>query len=986
LTERAPTIPRVLEIAASARVLRERRALALAAQPQRALLGRTFLTFRGLAEQCAWETGAEISGWLGDGDMARLVESSACASPRFATLVGRRPGLAAALAATLRDLRDAGVAPDALPDGARELRQVYAASERALGKLAERGLYDRVGLFRLAARGAPAWIRRIGFERAEVHGATELVGSVGDLIEELSTSLPLRFFQPDWGGDFARELRDSWPWSFAPEPVAVGSDPDEPAATTPVGTRLVRADGPREELEFVAREILRLLESGAKPAEICVVARSLEPYAAWIESVFRRYGIPYSSSLSEPVLRLPGVRSWLDLVQTLFGNLERGAFLRLLRSPRLELAGGHTLPQLAEWLSRRAAVVRGDDWSVALSDAERLAAQDARHLERRQIDSLRRVLGDLERTGRALRDARGFGEAARRVLELGDRLFGPVGEDGTPDELARSALAAAAQLDDVDLAVGRGARPSPEELRAALERALRSARWRPRSEDNGGVRILDALQARALPTHHLFLIGLQHGAWPHLRREDAFLSDELRASLRRRTGRPVPTAGLAEQEERFLFGLLLSQARSSRTLTRPLADASGRQLAASAFLRELGPATGESFDPEREIDATSAIDRDFLTFTEAATRIALELAPQKRSRAMRELAREHASDAEEILVPGLAHIEATEGPEPNALRYDGVLAEPPSLPNTISPSFLETLGNCPLKAFFERVLRVRKPDAPPQNSLGAAEAGSLLHALLARLYRQLFDAGVLRPGTAPAQAVQRARELLPGALGAVSTELARASRQRHPELWTSLQQLLEAAALDFVERDLEVLLPEGVSELHAERELGFRFHANGGELEIRGRSDRIVRRPSGALRVGDYKTSRDPGAFLRRRNLERGSALQVPLYTLAAARVLEAETVIGEILSVPLRPERDPRGERGRERQLDLETVEAAVPRPLAVLGDLLRHGRFPFRSHDGCRYCSYTLACRRDHPASARRVANFEGFERYFALQRAAE
>ena len=138
MTERTRTIPRVLEIVGTARVLRERRALALAAQPQRALLGRTFLTFQGLAEQCAWETGAEIAGWLGDGDTARLAESSACASPHYAALIGRRPGLAAALAATLRDLRDAGVAPDALPDGARELRQVYAASERALGKLAER--------------------------------------------------------------------------------------------------------------------------------------------------------------------------------------------------------------------------------------------------------------------------------------------------------------------------------------------------------------------------------------------------------------------------------------------------------------------------------------------------------------------------------------------------------------------------------------------------------------------------------------------------------------------------------------------------------------------------------------------------------------------------------------------------------------------------------------------------------------------------------
>ena len=170
-----------------------------------------------------------------------------------------------------------------------------------------------------------------------------------------------------------------------------------------------------------------------------------------------------------------------------------------------------------------------------------------------------------------------------------------------------------------------------------------------------------------------------------------------------------------------------------------------------------------------------------------------------------------------------------------------------------------------------------------------------------------------------------------------------------------------------------------MTDLRAEEEL--RFAADAGKFEVGGRVDRVVRGPSGALRVGDYKTSRDPDAFVRRGNVEKGTALQVPLYALAAARTFDAPFVTGEVLSVPLRPERDRRGARERERQLDLETIEASTTRPLAVLGKLLRDGNFPFRKHDGCRYCAYAIACRRTHPSSTQRVAAFAGFSSYFEL-----
>ena len=992
-------MPRVLEVCASARVLEERRVHALREGSGGAVLGRSFLTLRGLAEACAAETEVTISGWLDEAALTRVVQRCVSASPRLAGLINQRPSLAKALAQTLRDLRDAGVSPGALPERAMELRQVLAAYERALHRLAERGLYERVGLFRLAAHGTRGWTERMGFERAQLHGATELVGSAGDLIEALAAVLPLRMIQPDWGGDFARELRESWPWGFIPEPARVVAEPlVERELAAPSGAlRSLRTRGVRQELECIAREILCLLDEGTRPAEIHVVARSLESYAAWIEPVFGRHEIPFTSSLSQPVLRLPTVRVWLDLVHALFGDLERGAVLRLLRSPRLASASGQALAQLASWLCRRAAVVQGEDWQVALADAERLAAQESRRIEPRLLDSLRERLADLDAAARQLREARSFRECATRLLQIGDQLLGSAGDHASTDELARGAIRGVALLDDVDkvadvdhvadvdkvadvdaVAGDSEQRPSADELRVSIEQALRSASWQPHSEDNGGVRVLDALQARALATPHLFLIGLDHRNWPRQRREDPFLSDELRLVVRRTTGRPVPAAELAEREERFLLGLLLSQASASLTLTRPCADAWERDLAASAFLRDLPVVTGEHPVHLSELDARPARDADLLSASEALVASALASDPHEQSDTLA-LARTYLPDSVERFSAGLAHIATTDSHD-GRLDYDGVLgSDAPPVPETVSPSFLETLGNCPLKAFFQRLLRVGELDAPAPNVLGAAEAGTVVHALLARLYEELFEAGALRPGTSAHDALERARGLLPHAMNALAPGLRRVLARRHPELWTALQRQLTSAALDFIERDLELLLPEGVSDLRAEEEL--RLVADPGKFEVGGRVDRVVRSPSGALRVGDYKTSRDPDAFVRRGNVEKGTALQVPLYALAAARSFDTPFVYGEVLSVPLRPERDRRGARERERQLDLETIEASTARPLAVLSELLRDSQFPFREHDGCRYCAYAVACRRKHPSSAQRVAAFAGFAPYFGL-----
>lgn len=934
-------IERVLEISASTRVLRERRGTALDAARGGALLGREFLHLRALAERCAAETGAPFRDSLGATALARLVAVCAQASPRFAPLVAERPGLAAALAGTLRDLRDAGVAPSALPDAVADLRALYTDLDRALSRLAGEGLYDRIGLFKLAVRGAPAWVARRGFTSAEVHGATELVGSAGDLVDAIAAALPgraLRFFQPDWGDEHAERVRAEWTWrGFTPEG---GEVVDRPAldrdGSIPAGKlRLLRARSPRDELELVAREVLALLEAGTPPREILIVARSLEPYGPWLEPIFGGYGIPVTSSLSQPAVASPETRAWLDLLRALGRDLERSALLGFL-----DAALPREQARLAERLAREAAVVRGEhDW---------LAALDAARPEP-GLDALRGAIARAIDARRAFAASRSFAEAASIALALGAGLSG---DDG------RAALEGAAGLDAIERAAGAAHPPSPETAAAVLESLLLELATPWRARDDGGVRILDAIQARALPCEQLFLLGMNHGAWPHEVREDPFLSDAIRESLCARLRRPIPIRARALAEERFLLGLLLSQARARVTITFAEADGAGRALSPSGFLRNL-----PFVAPGSDVVGLAAPSGDTAP---GFARAPAAVTPSERD-----------------------FVAQTDAFHSGALRFDGgVGAAALRLPDALSPSFVAELGICPLRAFARSVLGARELDDPSPDALDANEAGQLAHDALRRLYRGLFDEGGLAPGTHPDAAIARAKTLLPGALAQAAQHARIRVRTREPGLWAAYLDLVERAIRDFVERDLRALLPTGVVELETERSVRTRLQIEGEiGLELEGRVDRIVRAPDGALRVGDYKTSRDFAKPVASKRVMRGSSLQVPLYALAVASERNTHDVIGEALPVPLRPERDPDGEREKERSLDLAEIEALALPVLNELHGLLARGLFPFwRDREECRYCAYTIACRREHGPSRERLASSDALAGWRALRARAD
>jgi ATP-dependent helicase/nuclease subunit B len=983
-----------LEVAASTRVLRERRRAALAAASGRVVLGRSFLTLRGLAEACVAETGSAVRGELDGIALARLARHCADGIPALGALVENQPGMAGALAATLRDLRDAGVPAAALPDSSSSLRSLYTRVEEALARLEEDGLLDRIGLFRLAQCGAAAWIRRIGFQQVDVYGATELVGSAGDLIETIGNVVPVRVHQPDWGSDYTRELRETSPWRFAMEPTRVIDDPAlaAPGKTLESVLRCTATTGPREELEFVAQEILRCIEAGAPPAAICVVARTLEPYAPWLESVFIKYGIPFTSSLAEPLLRTPFARVRLDLARAIVRRLEREPTLELLRSPRfhwqrlnVSREAALEIPQLAECLARRGRVRRGaEDWLRALRGADDLLRKEARARDPHKLKLLSRILSELDEERDRFSRATSWEELiqVQRAAERSWLREAESDEESAVDALADTAIRRLARLDHIDRVCGCRARSSEEELLSALAEALAHTRRRPTQADTGGVRILDALQARAVPSEHLFILGLNHESWPLELREDAFLSASVREHLRKETGRPLPIPRLQEAENRFLLGLLLSQARRSVSLTWHVRDAAGRARAPSMYLHDLPFVAAGAAGPGDTEATHKPPTQEFPNPTDALVDAALTLGATLGEKVLPALASEVVPERAAHFTAGLELIRMTDARKSRALPYDGVVtADDLELSERFAPNFLELLGQCPQRAFFARLLKVRELETPPLHELDSREAGTVLHGVLRRIYADLYEQGDLAADRRVEEALEKARAALPAAIALEADALRSRLLDRHRALWEALERQLQRAATDFLERDLRKLLPAGLKGLDLEEHVRLTRTCDGRELHVEGKADRILELASRELRVGDYKTRADPRHFLSPANVKKGIALQVPLYVLAVGAENPSREVAGEVLAVPLRPERDREEVRTRTRTLAFDEVAAQAPAALDTLARLLYAGSFPFRRDTHCRHCPYIVACRKAHPPSEERVRTATPFAEYFAL-----
>lgn len=380
------------------------------------------------------------------------------------------------------------------------------------------------------------------------------------------------------------------------------------------GVELCRAETMFTETEYVAASILELVRSGRyRFRDIGVAARNLDEYAATIENVFERYGVPVYLSRRSDVLEKPVLSLLAGALDAVTGGYEYEDMFRWLKTGLAGLTDGECDElenYVITWDIHGAMWIRETDWTANPGGWQEAFTQEQLQALARVNGLRRRVGGPLGRLAKGLRDrpgargklealwafleelglARQLEERTRRLEELGQlqraREYSQLWEllCGVMDQFADI-------LEDAPL--------SAEEFARLFKLVLTQY-------DVGTIPVsLDQVQASQITRNDrqrlkcLFLMGANDHVLPAVQTGAGLLNREDRERLRE-TGIELAPSGmeLFPIELQNLYAAL-AQPTDRLTVTWPAADLSGTPLRPSFVvgrIRSLLPGAAERAD------------------------------------------------------------------------------------------------------------------------------------------------------------------------------------------------------------------------------------------------------------------------------------------------------------------------------------------------------------------------------------------------------
>lgn len=675
--------------------------------------------------------------------------------------------------------------------------------------------------------------------------------------------------------------------------------------------RILNCPNQAGEADEVARQLLRLYgaaDSRDAPS-VGVLLRTADDVAGTIHESLERARLAHCIHGARPLSQTAAGRTMLGLVRLASGEAERSAVVALLSTIALEWPEGLS-PTALDRLSRLAGILKGwNEWDERLGglggsllDEARRCEHEAEAATRRQEAEQCRLAGGL--LGEFLQEVRAFSDA--RSWEAVGRLgCGLVERYTCPDDEGRDQVLGVAggvrQLDVTPL------RPTPERVARLLERLLTQTRLAGDGDARAGVSVCEIMASRGT-THDVVLVpGLVEKAFPRTIRADPILSDWERAALTETAAGlgcgPVPLQNRRPREEDYLFRLALASARKAVVLTFPrLEQASGRPMVFSRFVQEVcetlcgRPVDAHEIEegtlgglatrvrpgsPVEPVGAVDQADYDLAVYRQAASR---------------EVASAYARSLSDTFGRAAAMEDSRWGGSGFG-PYDGRILAPPlratledahfTRAAPVSPSRLEAYAACPFGYFLRYVLEVQEPVKPEEeHALPPEERGRLVHALLRDVYARALSGrklGALGEGDVSG-AVSHGSRVLDG--------MGRPHADARPAAWSVERE----GILEELERLVTFERAENADAVPVAFELSFGL---GGEQEafelpvspgwavrIRGRIDRVDQLGVGAIQVIDYKTG---AAGSKPNSLAGGTQLQLPLYLLACARIMQAD-------------------------------------------------------------------------------------------------
>lgn len=711
-----------------------------------------FLTFLDLAGELVLARDDVALRPLPDGSEVLLVRSAARGLDDGSALMLDVSGAAEAIAATIRDLREGGMAPaEVARAGASDKRRALAAIYRAVEERRS-GFVDRTRLLEEAAAApADAFSAVLPDGPVFVYGIYDMNALQTKIVATAATVRDITMFVP-WS-DSAGTFRFAAPTIERLAEIGFAVTRIDGADVPRAETVIFSASDRQAQAEEIARMVLADVEEGVPVCEIAVLHRLDQRYDEVLAGVFERAGLPYYLPAGRPVRRTAHGRAALNLLAVVCAEPRRGPLLELLSLPctRLDWVDAELRPHPAAWevLSKELGLLRGWDEFRSLLALHLGSLSDDHEGSRRLAQSFLDVVEALRARAAQVAGATTWSECAGRFVELFETLV-----DTAQDETASAAIADRVRqlgiLDEFGL-------PFDVTLFGqAADQALRRVTLSGGYFQRDGLFLGNVIAARGARFRRVYLAECAERVFPPVIREDPMLLDAERAEINGgRSDGWLPLKRARLDEERLLFELACQSAEERLVLSYSRrANLSGTpRLPSSLLLQEaerLSGAFKSIEDLEREPPAW---------FRRLPSRIAFQ--GKDGDDALRAL------DASDLRF----HVLEQGGPNANTKiralwpeydrlyqlhrerrrerfgRFDGIVpAELVEQAGVLgaqqSPTTLAAYAVCPYRFFLQKALGLRALEEPEQTiEIAPTVRGELVHRILERLVQRYLAEG-----------------------------------------------------------------------------------------------------------------------------------------------------------------------------------------------------------------------------------------------------
>ncbi|MFA5160082.1 MAG: PD-(D/E)XK nuclease family protein, partial [Candidatus Omnitrophota bacterium] len=654
---------------------------------------------------------------------------------------------------------------------------------------------------------------------------------------------------------------------------------------------MLDAIGTEGEIELIARQIHQLYATGGyRYSDFAVLFRQIRHYAPVIASVFSRYGIPAEIHERDQLKFsswIAATTSLLSIFRNAWQREDVFAFLKSGYTRRLGKNRAKDEDWLAEFEQRSFLEGVADTREAWLADWKRGGFEGLAEFNPKKAETLK-ALAELEDRFRAAKTAgdhiRIFKQAVYDtfgILEISDRYTSFTRRD------AACVRRFAALLDEIQsyFLKSRTSEISFENFTDHFLGLVELDVYSLHERDKNRVQVYDVSLARQKEYKVVFVAGLLEKVFPMQVREDPLLSDWERKLMNGGMEHPLAECLPRQNIERFFFYIAVTRAAERLFLSCPHLDFEGKESLPSFYLEEVK----ELFQGRVPV-IRQDLSRPFPAIDEAITRRELEVSVVGALRNteigeadLREALTRLSGDPQsrERLLSALKPVEAK-------ILDEKILKGGYFELRETSPTRLETYAKCPFRYFADKVLKLKDTG----KDVRVMQKGSILHHVL----QKYFDpCGKKDPKETLEKFIEREVE---------------EGLKQHPMIWTEpYQEALDRCELfeillDFINYETERLESASFKPCYVEYSFGdfgkndqpaFEIGDKEKKIKLRGRVDRIDADAEKKFAVViDYKRS----AKFKAANLELGTALQLPLYLLAAQKHLGFAPLGAEIYSI----------------------------------------------------------------------------------------